>query len=266
MVLRAVHQLIDDAPYILDDPIAVKLLDEESRPGIVNHPAHFRNAPALALRAHVVIRSRFAEDRLAAAFGEGVRQLVVLGAGYDTFAYRQPAWAHALRIFEVDHAATQQAKRARLESAGVAVPPNVTYAAVDFEHETLLAGLTRYGFDPQVKSFVSCLGVLVYLTAEAVEGVFRFAASLARGSELVSTVRVRRDADEGHGVIAAAAAAAGEPWLSEFDLPELVSRLRQMGFGTVALIGGPELDERYALHRRDGLHPSRRMTMLSARV
>lgn len=266
MVLRAVHQLIDDEPHILDDPVAVQLLDEESRNGILQHPEHFRYGPALALRAHVVIRSRFAEDRLAVAVGDGVRQLVVLGAGFDTFAYRQPAWASAVRIFEVDHAASQQAKRARLVAGGIAVPPNVTFAAVDFEEETLLAGLLRHGFDPQAPASVSCLGVLVYLTADAVQGVFRFAAALAPGSELVSTVRLKRSAEERESLIATAAAAAGEPWLSDFDPGELVAHLRNMGFSSVTLTSGPELDERYALNRRDGLHPTRRMTMLRARA
>jgi methyltransferase (TIGR00027 family) len=267
MVLRAVHQLVDDEPKILVDPVAVRLLDEESREGIRNNPEHFRRGMALALRAHVVIRSRFAEDRLAAAVGRGVTQFVVLGAGYDTFAFRQPDWARMLRIFEVDHAASQQAKRERLAAANIPLPPNVTFAAVDFEHETLLAGLARSGFDPQQPTFVSCLGVLVYLTAEAVEGVFRFAASLVPGSEIVATFRGQRVAGEPvESPVAAAAAAAGEPWISSFDPAGLRRQLMAMGFSDVSLITGPELEVRYAMRRTDGLHPPGRMMMVSAKV
>jgi methyltransferase (TIGR00027 family) len=191
----------------------------------------------------------------------------VLGAGYDTFAVRQPDWARVLRIFEVDHAASQQAKRDRLAAANIPVPSNVTFAAVDFEHETLVNGLLRSGFDLEQPAFVSCLGVLVYLTAEAVEGVFRFAASLTSGSEIVATFRARPGEDEaGESPVGTAAAAAGEPWISNFDPDALLEQLRRMGFSDVSLITGPELEVRYALRRTDGLHPPRRMTMVSAKV
>ena len=121
-VLRAVHQLIDDEPRILDDQVATRLIDAETLGAIRNHPEQFRTAPARALRAQVVIRSRYAEDRMSEAIWRGVTQCVILGAGYDTFAYRQPVWGLALRIFEVDHPATQEAKRQHLKDSGIEVP------------------------------------------------------------------------------------------------------------------------------------------------
>jgi methyltransferase (TIGR00027 family) len=264
MVLRAVHQLIDDEPRILDDYVAPRLLDAETLQGIRDHPGHFRNAPSRALRAHVVIRSRYAEDRMAEAIWRGVTQCVILGAGYDTFAYRQPVWGLALRIFEVDHPATQQAKRESLQRSGIEVPDNVTFVPIDFERETLADGLRRHGFDFTVPTFVSCLGVLVYLTAEAVESVFRFAASLPPASEIVCTFRKRSTDDQPESPLAAAVAAAGEPWLSQFNPIELRDALRKMAFGEVTLISGAELEVRYALQRADGVQPSRKMMMLSA--
>src|SRR5207244_13614967 len=112
-----------------------------------------------------------------AAVGRGVTQDVILGAGFDTFAYRQPAWANGVRIFEVDQPASQAAKRERLEAVGIAVPANVTFAAIDFEQQTLEEGLTAAGFDPAACSCLSCLGVLVCVTREAGVDLFVLLAS-----------------------------------------------------------------------------------------
>src|SRR4029453_13913661 len=97
-----------------------------------------------ALRAHMVLRSRFAEDRLGAAVGGGGGQNIILCAGFDTFAVRQPAWARSLRILEVDHAGTQELKRSHLAAAGLSVPPNAGFATIDFERESLREGLLRH--------------------------------------------------------------------------------------------------------------------------
>lgn len=270
--LRASHQLLDAPPHVLDDPVAVRLIDDATRATILDADARERRraddprhqATVRALQAQVLIRSRFAEDALADAVDRGVEQFVSLGAGYDTFAYRQPAWASKLRIFEVDEPATQHAKRLLLAERGIAVPDNVRYAAIDFERETLGDGLRRAGFDVQRAAFVSCLGVLVYLGEDAVYTVFRWVASLPRGSDVVATVRQRRN-DDG-GPMATAVAAGGEPWLSAFDIDELATRLREFGFGDVKIVTGSELDVRYTLRRRDDLHPSRRMTIVTASV
>jgi len=101
-------------------------------------PGRLREPRLAALRCHVVLRSRYAEDRLAAAAAAGVGQAVILGAGFDTFAYRQPAWAAPLRIFEVDQPASQAAKRELLGRAGISAPANLTYVALDFERLPLL--------------------------------------------------------------------------------------------------------------------------------
>lgn len=264
MVLRAAHQLFDEPPRILDDPVAPLLLDDDTRT-MLGDPARRDRARAVrALQAHVLVRSRYAEDQLESAVAHGIRQFVSLGAGYDTFAYRQPPWAQVLQIFEVDQAATQLAKRERLTAAGVPVPDNVTYVAADFRRETLAQALVRSGFDMSMQTFISCLGVLVYLEAAAVDAIFHFAAALASGSEIVVTFRRQRDADDS-SELSAAVAARGEPWISAFDPEALRAALLTMGFASVTLVFGSELDVRYTLRRTDGLHPPQRMMMLSAR-
>ncbi len=263
MVLRAAHQLLDAPPLILDDPVAPLLLDDETRQMLGDPGRRDQARTRRSLQAHVLVRSRWAEDQLEAAVVRGVRQFVSLGAGYDTFAYRQPAWAQPLHLFEVDHAATQHAKRERLHAAGIPVPGNLTYVAADFRQETLSEALARSGFDVAMATFISCLGVLVYLDAAAAEAIFRFAASLAPASEIVATFRQQRNALDSTE-LADAAAAAGEPWISAFDPDTLRATLLAMGFGTVTMMTGSELDVRYALRRTDGLHPPQRMMMVSA--
>lgn len=198
-VLRAVHQLLDGEPKILDDTMVVALLGPERERRIRDGADAFRDPRSMALRSHVVLRSRFAEERLHAAVARGIRQLIVLGAGLDTFAYRQPAWAGALRIYEVDHPASQGVKRGWLETARIESPQNLTYVPIDFERDTLAAGLERAGFDPAAKTFVSCLGVLVYLTEDAIAELFAFVARLPAQSECVFTFGGTRGPDEPGG-------------------------------------------------------------------
>src|SRR5580692_4689864 len=113
-IRRAAHQLLDQ-PRVLDDPLALRIIGGEAAAELRNNPKE-HPAFARAFRAFMVARSRFAEDELARAFAHGVRQYVVLGAGLDTFAYRNPY--PGLRVFEVDHLATQAWKREQLEAAG----------------------------------------------------------------------------------------------------------------------------------------------------
>src|SRR5271167_272110 len=141
-IRRAAHQLLDE-PRVLDDPLALRIIGAETAAELRSNPKEHA-AFARAFRAFMVARSRFAEDELALAYARGVRQYVVLGAGLDTFAYRNP---HAgLRVFEVDHPATQAWKREQLQAAGIAIPPSLTFVPVDFERQTLADGLGQSGF------------------------------------------------------------------------------------------------------------------------
>jgi methyltransferase (TIGR00027 family) len=212
----------------------------------------------MALRSHVLLRSRFAEERLRGAVARGVTQLIVLGTGLDTFAYRQPPWASALRIYEVDHPASQAAKRARLEAAGIAIPSNVTFAPIDFEHDTLASGLARAGFDPAAKTFVSCLGVLVYLTSEAIAELFAFVASLPAGSECVFTFGgTRGPEDEGRPSLASVAADLGEPWVSSMEIEDVTAMLARAGLPAPLLMSREDAAV-WLGTRTDGLELPRR--------
>ena len=149
-VMRALHQKLDGEPKLLDDLISARLVEPDSYDPRLELLKRLPVGTALRLRAGFVLRSRFAEDCLAASVSDGVRQYVLLGAGLDTFAYRQPLWASSLRIFEVDHPATQEWKRKRLADARVFVPDNVSFVAVDFEKIALADGLSQAGLDSRV--------------------------------------------------------------------------------------------------------------------
>ena len=132
-------------------------------------------------------RSRYAEDRLAEAVAQGVTQYVVLGAGLDTFAYRNPF--PALRVFEVDFPATQVWKRTMLEEAAIALPSNLVFVALDFEHQTLAEGLTQAGLDLQKPAFFGWLGVVPYLTLDAFRATLSVVAQMPAGSAVTFRLR-----------------------------------------------------------------------------
>jgi len=232
------------------------------------HPEQVQTPSARQLRAHVVLRSRFAEDRLADAVRHGVRQYVLLGAGLDTFALRQPEWAKNIRIVEIDQPATQAKKRARLDELGIVAPSNVTYHPVDFETTTLSDALPAAGVDVSAPVFFSWLGVTMYLTEDAVDRVLQTVAQLPRGTEIVFTFATPPDPNEEPARVSFAqrAAEVGEPWITFFAPEALEERLRAFGFTTVTFLTPEVARERYFSHRADGLEAPRRVSVVSAIV
>ncbi|MBS1766279.1 MAG: class I SAM-dependent methyltransferase [Acidobacteria bacterium] len=261
--LRAAHLTLDAEPWILDDPIALRLLAPEALSMLMDE-ARLQHPVARALRAHVLLRSRVAEERLEEACAAGLRQCVILGAGFDTFAYRQPAWASALQIFEVDHPGSQEAKRARLAAAGIVSPPNLVHAPVDFERTPLDEGLRAAGFDASQPAFFSWLGVTMYLTLPAVRAVFRFIGALPRSSRVVLTFA--QPEDDAASTLATMAASVGEPWITRFTPQALEAELRHAGFSVVHILEPEEARRRFFEGRADGLPAPRRATIAYAEV
>ena len=235
---------------------------------IAEREARFQSDGARLLRAHAITRTRFAEDRLAAAVARGVRQYVLLGAGMDTFAYRQPSWALEVYIVEVDRPATQVIKRQRLAAAQLVVPDNVTAVAVDFETEPLVQALGRGGVRLGQPAFFSWLGVTMYLTQPAIDAVLRTVAAFPATTEIVFTfAQPPTDADgRDEPSLADRAAAVGEPWVTFFEPPRLEAWLSQIGFSTVEFLTPAETAARYFDGRTDGLPSPRRTSIVSAIV
>ncbi len=242
---RAAHQVLEGGS-VFADPLALRILGEDAAAAVRESDVHPARA---AMRAFIAARSRVAEDALSASVARGVTQVAILGAGLDTFAYRSPLAAH-LRIFEVDHPATQQWKRERLAEAGIAVPPTLTFAPVDFEQGTAADGLRAAGFVDGQRSFFLWLGVVIYLTETAVFATLGDIARHPGGAEVVFdyaepadklTPQMREESDRR----AEQVAALGEPWRSRFDPPDLRARLHALGFVTIDDSGPPELAARF---------------------
>jgi methyltransferase (TIGR00027 family) len=244
---------MDELPHILDDPVSPSLLRDEVIRHIRENPDVHRTLAAKVRRSRIVLRSRYAEDQLLLAVESGVRQFVNLGAGYDTFACRQPDWARQLRIVEVDHPMTQAAKIEHFKRMNIHFPGNVAFQPLDLENENLSEGLASTTISLKLPTFISCLGVLVYLQTDTVRGVFQSIAKLAQGSRLVFTFASKRSSLAGHveGSAADRAAALGEPWLTYFEMDELQPVLRDCGFNQISFLSPEKAASTYYYGRND---------------
>jgi methyltransferase (TIGR00027 family) len=250
---RAAHQIYD-SPVVFEDPVAISILGESYAEELRRTPVRADRPFSVALRAFMVARSRYAEDNLRRAVANGVRQYVLLGAGLDTFAYRNP-WPE-LRVFEVDHPATQQWKRELLVTSGIAVPGNLTYVAVDFERQSLPDRLEELGFDRHKPSFFAWLGVVPYLTLKAFRETVRFIASQPAGSGVALDYGLPRSAlspveQLGHDSLASRVKLAGEPFQLFFTPDEMAVEFS--AFSSVEDIGSAEINARYFSGRDDQL-------------
>jgi methyltransferase (TIGR00027 family) len=257
-VLRAAHQTLDGDPKILLDHIAGGLVEALLRDDPQAAPDELQTPLMKRLRAVFVVRSRYAEDVLEEVSRRGVGQYVILGAGLDTFAYRQPPWARGIRVFEVDHPATQEWKCQLLRRAGIQAPEHLRFCPIDFETTSLPEALRAVSFDLRTPTFFSWLGVTQYLTEAAIALTLEFVLSLPSGSGIVFSFLVPEDLLETNlrqelTSIAETAASSGEPWITRLEPTVLRRRLVQMGFSSVYHLTPESADEHYFHGRSDGL-------------
>jgi methyltransferase (TIGR00027 family) len=242
---RAAHQLLDHGS-ILNDPFAVKILREDEEEVL-----QFANAHPMASigRLFTAARSRIAEDALSRAVARGVRQIVILGAGLDTFALRNPYGAQEIRVYEVDHPATQAWKRERLAGAEIALPPWLVLVPVDFERDDLGETLAGAGFQQNAPAFFTWLGVVPYLTQDAIGNTLDYMASI-QDSEVVfdymeppqgfseemrELVKKRTEQLE----------KMNERWASSLEPGSIAAFLRAHGFSDIEDISFQEIKSRF---------------------
>ena len=250
---RAAHQ-IHDSPVVFNDPLAVAILGGTYAEELRRTPLRPDRPFSIGLRAFLVARSRYAEDNLKRAVDFGVHQYVLLGAGLDTFAYRNP-YAE-LRVFEVDHPATQQWKRELLQRSDIAIPESVTYAPVDFERQSLSTQLGDAGFNSQAPAFFAWLGVVPYLTLEAFRATLSFIAAQQPGSGLTLDYGQPRAVlpfleQLAHDSLASRVEKAGEPFQLFFTPAEIAEELSD--FHSLEDLGAAEINARYFGQRGDQL-------------
>ena len=267
--LRAAHQLLDDDPKILLDPLAVSILGPEIEATIQGDLEKFQSATLRRARTLLVVRARYTEDELKAAVYKGIEQVVILGAGLDTLAYRGVEEFRNLRIFEVDHPDTQNWKLERLQIADVPMPKNVCHVGIDFDRESLPQALTNHGFNMTTPTFFSWLGVSYYLQRTSVFDMFNFISTMPISSQIVFDYLVdESELDEaGKESLASAkrqAKAHSEELRTRFISRELEVELRNIGFRDVVRLT-PELATlRYLGGRADGLSVDSSLQLMSA--
>ena len=288
-LMRALHSRSDPSP-LLDDPWGDRLVPESEREGMTQRilARMDSDARARALLAPdsvldkflltnatfsgVVIRSRYAEDALREATIRGMRQYVLIGAGFDSFALRRPAFSDALAIFEIDHPATQTMKIQRIKECGISLPQSVHFIAADLAKEDLVTVLARSSFRTDEAAFFSWLGVTVYLTREANLATLRaVATSGAQGSELVFTyvdqIEFATDRSRSpHNENAKVVAAIGEPYVSGFDPDEIADDLTCVGLELIEDLDGKAMWERYRGAGATILQPPASLHIALARV
>lgn len=268
-MLRAAHQLLDE-PIMFDDPLALPILGKKNEAMVRDDPFQFNDPLSRGMRAAMVGRSRLAEDELALAVKAGVRQYVVLGAGLDTFAFRNPHAKAGLHVYELDHPSTQTWKKAVLNEASIEIPESMSFVGLDFEKDTLAEALQKAGFRSDQPAHFSWLGVCVYLTRDAVFNTLKYVASLPQGSGIAFDYGLERslltpiERMIGEN-LAKYFAEQGEPWKTFFDPASLAEELRRIGFSHIEDFDNKKMNARYFVRRKDGLQTPGGFRMMYAR-
>jgi len=242
---RAAHQVLDHGS-ILYDPFAMKILHEDEKDVL-----QFANEHPLASigRLFTAARSRIAEDALSAAVERGIRQTVILGAGLDTFALRSPHGALQIRIYEVDHPATQAWKRQRLAEAQLALPLGLVLVPVDFERDDLGKSLVGAGFQQNSPAFFSWLGVVPYLTEDAIGSTLDYMASIQNAEVVFDYMEAPQAVSEEIREFVTERTEQleklHERWTSRFEPTGIAAILRSRGFCDIEDINFQEITSRF---------------------
>jgi methyltransferase (TIGR00027 family) len=261
---RAAHVRLDDAPYVLEDVVSIGLADDEflraaDLLGPDGRLLVSRDDPRARWRGTFVGRARFVEDLVGERLEDGVAQLVILGAGLDTFAQRRPDMASRLRIFEVDEPATQRWKQGRLRELGLPIPEGLRFVPVNFESgDSWVRAIAAAGFDLGAPSIVASAGVTQYISVAALETTVREGAGLAPGTTFVCTfvlpvALIDPEERELRLATESRAAARGFPWMSFYSPADICALAAGAGFDDVRHVSASELNERYFRGRSDGL-------------
>ena len=248
-VLRAYHRE-QPPPRVLDDWLALDLAGEQGQVLLANMQKTW-GPDGMALGARwIAVRTRFVEDKVDEAVADRIHQYVLLGAGLDSFVYRRGDLHDKLRVFEVDHPETQEWKRRRLAELGIDTPPNLVFAPVNFETDTLGDGLSSANFDFDSPAIFSWIGVTMYLTRDAIDETLTTIAGSSSGTRLVLTYDIPRHslgptAQAHYDRVSTSAAALGEPFVSLFEPAEIEQVLHRFGFQVTSHFGPAEAVARY---------------------
>jgi methyltransferase (TIGR00027 family) len=265
---RGLHRRDHGRPWVIDDAFAFPLVGPGAQELERALRTILREPVAEQTVGFGIGRARYAEDRLEAG---DFAQYVVLGAGLDSFALRRPDMLRRLRVFEIDHPATQAWKRERLEVLALSPGDEHVLAPLDFESETLRDGLDAAGFDWSAPALYSWMGVAPYLTVDAIETTLRAVAGSAPGSEIAFSYGVTAEYMDDLGrefmtTMRALAAQSGEPIDTFFAPSDAEALVARCGLEVAEHIDREELHARYFAAREDGLTPYNSERLLTAAV
>jgi methyltransferase (TIGR00027 family) len=261
---RALESARPRGPRLFADPFAVHFLKQPTRffiraaersPTIQTCLANFIDQRWPGARPSGVARTAFIDNCLRQALAGGVEQVVILGAGYDSRAYRIDEMRR-VRVFEVDRAETQRLKRRVLAQVLAPLSQQVSFVEIDFLRQTLREALSNAGFDPARKAFFVWEGVSHYLDSAAVDSTIRFVGSCAVGSGIAFTY-IHRGLLDGSGSFSVNSNVtrllerAGEPWKFGFYPEEVEPYLRARGLALVEDLGAVEYGARCMGASRD---------------
>lgn len=289
--LRAHHSKYDE-PRIFDDTLATRLIApaereffdrrnldalRKLRPDIdvetLDPASRVRELPrvrgALAL---AVVRARVTEDWLTEATENNCRQYAILGAGFDTFAYRRSDLSNRLAVFEIDHPAGQELKRARVAAAGLPCPEDLHYLAVDFERESVCKVLIGSTYRRHRKAFFAWLGVSYYLSYIAIDKTLCSISRIAAPGSRLAFDYIDSDAFHPHmgstrvREMMEFVQELGEPMITGWDPRSLAELLASHGFRIIEALDPRRLQARYFAGRADGLCATEHFHMILVEV
>jgi methyltransferase (TIGR00027 family) len=255
---RALHLKVDSEPYLIEDEIGLRLIAPseqwQQRPDM--HPTFTKR-----LRASILARARFIDDLLIEQSNQGVHQYIILGAGLDSFAQRRPDIASKIQIYEIDQPDTQIWKQKRLMELGFGIPKWLHFVPVNFETSSWWEELLKAGFDSHKPALITCTGVTLYLTKEAIEAMLAQITKLAPGSKLAITfylpLELMDEEDKALQLIAEKGAkAAGTPFISFFTPEQLLKLAHETGLKNIETVSSSNLAQRYFSNRTDHLSPA----------
>lgn len=267
-VQRGRHRLEDPPPWIMDDPFALVMVGPTWPDLAAASRSRYSDELGRQIRASIAARARYAEHRLDIG---SFAQFVLLGAGLDSFAWRRPDLLGPLRVFEVDHPASQAWKRGRAVELGLPDSEHHVFAPVDFEVQSLRDGLDEAGFDWSRPTMFSWLGVVPYLTASAVEATLRTIATCRTGSEVVFEYGLDRDhmddmAREFSTSFSLVTTRVGEPLHGGWSPSEAEAAVTRCGLRVADHPAQHDLVDRYFADRSDGLEPWHASRLMAATV
>jgi methyltransferase (TIGR00027 family) len=263
---RALHVQIDNQPLVFEDTVGLQLVSPEK--GWQQRPDMKYTT---RIRASIIARARFMEDLIIEQYNKGISQYVILGSGLDTFAQRHPETASRMQIFEIDQPDTLHWKQARLIQCDFSTPESLHFVPVDFENSSWWDELLKTSFDIHKGTVVTCAGVMLYLTHDAIMETLYKLTKLPKGSKISITFNLPVELvdDEDKPLIEMAikgARESGTPMISFFSPEEILKMARKAGFTNPATISTKNMEQLYFANRKDNLIPASGEIILSATV